>query len=262
MKQATFLLVTALLATGCCCRNPPTNKAFYHPGATPNIATYSIAAFDPATGDLGVAVQSKFFGVGSVVPWAKAGVGAIATQAEANVTYGPDGLRLLASGKTPKQVVQILTDTDPRPEVRQFGIVDAQGNVAAHTGAKCLDYAGHRENKHFTVQGNILAGEAVIKDMETAYLAAKTKPDSELGDWLVAALDAAEKAGGDKRGRQSAALLVVRANSGYGRANDRYIDLRVEDHAEPIQEITRLLEMHKRFYPANHRNRPQRTVTE
>ena len=262
MKQVASLLFTLLLATGCACCNPPAKKALHHPASTPNIATYSIVAFDPATGDLGVAVQSKFFGVGSVVPWAKAGVGAIATQAEANVTYGPDGLRLLASGKTPRQVVQILTDTDPRPEVRQFGIVDAQGNVAAFTGAKCLDFAGHRENKNFTVQGNILAGEAVIKGMESAYLAAQKKPDSELGDWLVAALDAAEQAGGDKRGRQSAALLVVRANSGYGRANDRYIDLRIEDHAEPIQEITRLLEMHKRFYPATHRNRPQRAVTD
>ena len=191
MKQVASLLFTLLLATGCSCGNPPAKKALHHPASTPNIATYSIVAFDPATGDLGVAVQSKFFGVGSVVPWAKAGVGAIATQAEANVTYGPDGLRLLASGKTPRQVVQILTDTDPRPEVRQFGIVDAQGNVAAFTGAKCLDFAGHRENKNFTVQGNILAGEAVIKGMESAYLAAQKKPDSELGDWLVAALDAA-----------------------------------------------------------------------
>ena len=232
------------------------------PAPTPTIATYSIVAFDPATGDLGVAVQSKFFGVGSVVPWAKAGVGAIATQAEANVTYGPDGLRLLAAGKGGRQVVEILTETDPRKEVRQFGLVDAQGNTAAYTGTKCNDYAGHLERKNFSVQGNILAGEAVIKAMETAYLAAQKKPDTELGDWLVAALEAAEKAGGDKRGRQSAALLVVRENSGYGRANDRYIDLRVEDHAEPIQELTRLLDMHKRFYPASHRNRPQRALAE
>lgn len=260
------LLVTSLFLAGCCCCTGPAKKTAMQPPAAataaPTVATYSIVAFDPATGDLGVAVQSKFFGVGSVVPWARAGVGAIATQAEANVTYGPDGLRLLAAGKNPRQVVEILTETDPRKEVRQFGIVDARGNTAAYTGTKCNDYAGHFAGKNFAVQGNILAGEAVIKAMETAYVAALKKPDTELGDWLVAALDAAEKAGGDKRGRQSAALLVVRENSGYGRANDRYIDLRVEDHAEPIQELARLVEMHKRFYPAAHRNRPQRAPTE
>ncbi len=259
------LLVASFFFTGCCCCSGPAKKTAMHqprPAATPNIATYSIVAFDPATGDLGVAVQSKFFGVGSVVPWARAGVGAIATQAEANVTYGPDGLRLLAAGRSVRQVVEVLTETDPRKEVRQFGIVDARGNAAAYTGAKCNDYAGHLERKNFAVQGNILAGEAVIKAMETAYVAAQKKPDTELGDWLIAALDAAEKAGGDKRGRQSAALLVVRENSGYGRANDRYIDLRVEDHAEPIQELGRLLDMHKRFYPATHRNRPQRAPAE
>ena len=257
------LLLTSLFVSGCCsCTAPAKKTAMHAPASTPTIATYSIVAFDPATGDLGVAVQSKFFGVGSVVPWAKAGVGAIATQAEANVTYGPDGLRLLAAGKSARQVVEILTETDPRKEVRQFGIVDAQGNTAAFTGAKCNDYAGHLDRKNFSVQGNILAGEAVIQAMETAYLAAQKQPGTELGDWLVAALEAAEKAGGDKRGRQSAALLVVRENSGYGRANDRYIDLRVEDHAEPIQELARLLDMHKRFYPAAHRNRPQRAPAE
>ncbi len=266
MKTTLVLLLASSFVSGCCCCGPgggPAKKpAVSAPAAAPNIATYSIVAFDPATGDLGVAVQSKFFGVGSVVPWAKAGVGAIATQAEANVTYGPEGLRLLAGGKSPRQVVELLTEADPRREVRQFAMVDAKGSVAAFTGAKCNEFAGHLERKNFSVQGNILAGEGVIKAMDTAYVAAQKKPGTELGDWLVAALDAAEQAGGDKRGRQSAALLVVRENSGYGRVNDRYIDLRVEDHAEPVQELARLLEMHKRFYPANHRNRPQRGLVD
>ncbi len=224
----------------------------------PVIATYSIVALDPLTGDLGVAVQSKFFGVGTVVPWARAGVGAIATQASANITYGPRGLDLLANGSSPEQAVRLLTETDEGRDIRQLGIVDAKGRAASHTGTKCNAWAGHIVRPNFAVQGNILAGEAVVKAMAAAYEKAQSVADSELADWLVAALHAGEGEGGDTRGRQSAALLVVREQGGYGRATDRYIDVRVDDHPDPNVELSRLLEIHKRFYPSLHRNRPVR----
>ena len=224
----------------------------------PVIATYSIVAFDPASGDLGVAVQSKFFGVGTVVPWARAGVGAIATQSSANITYGQRGLDLLANGSTPEQTVRLLTETDDGRETRQLGIVDAKGRAASHTGAKCNSWAGHIVRPNFAVQGNILAGEAVVKAMASAYEKAQSVEGGELADWLVAALHAGEGEGGDSRGRQSAALLVVREKGGYGRATDRYIDVRVDDHPDPNVELSRLLEIHKRFYPSLHRNRPVR----
>lgn len=223
----------------------------------PVVGTYSIVAFDPATGDLGVAVQSKFFGVGSVVPWARARVGAIATQSYANTTYGPRGLELLAAGKSPAEVVQQLTASDGERDSRQLGVVDARGNSASYTGAKCMKWAGHIEGKNFCVQGNILAGEDVVRGMAAAYEAARKIENSELADWLVAALQAAEKAGGDRRGRQSAALLVVREKGGYAGLNDRYVDLRVEDNPEPLDELARLLEKHRRFYTDAHRERPK-----
>lgn len=228
------------------------------PKNTGIVATYSIAAFDPKTGDLGVAVQSKFFGVGSVVPFAKANVGAVATQAMANVTYGPRALKLLEEGKTVEEIAKLLRADDEDRERRQFGIVDANGNAASFTGSECLAFAGHRNGKNFTVQGNILAGKEVIDAMATAFEAAQEAGKGELGDWLVAAVQAAEDAGGDRRGRQSAALLVVRDKAGYGGASDRYIDLRVEDHPDPTHELARLLEIHKTFYAAAHRNPPKR----
>ncbi len=226
--------------------------------ADPPVGTYSIVAYDPATGDLGVAVQSKFFGVGSVVPFARANVGAIATQSWANVTYGPEGLRLLEAGKSPEETLKTLTMADVDRDLRQVGAVDARGRAASFTGAKCNAWAGHHVGTHYAAQGNILAGEAVVKDMAAAFEKARLKPDTQLADWLVASLAAAEAAGGDKRGRQSAALLVVRDKAGYGRASDRFIDLRVEDHKEPVEELARLLELHKKFYPNNHRLRPER----
>ena len=209
-------------------------------GATapaPTIATFSIVAFDSATGDLGVAVQSKFFAVGSVVPWAKAGVGAIATQASGNTTYGPRGLDLLATGRSVAATLDSLLANDPGRETRQVGIVDAKGNAIAHTGKECQNWAGHRSGRGYTVQGNILAGEAVVVAMERGYLAA---PPGPLGGRLIAALEAGQEAGGDSRGMQSAALLVVRAQGGYGGFNDRYCDLRVDDHTSPIAELKRL----------------------
>ncbi len=226
--------------------------------STPRVNTFSIVAFDPATGELGVAVESKFFGVGSVVPWAKAGVGAIATQSAANVTYGTKGLDLLRAGKSAKEAVKLLTDEDAGRAIRQLGIVDANGNSASFTGAECQNWAGHKEGKTFCVQGNLLAGEVVVTAMTAAFEASQKVESSELADWLMAALKAGQAAGGDKRGKQSAALLVVRDRAGFGGANDRYIDLRVEDHPEPIQELSRLLEIHKQFYAGVHRNRPKR----
>lgn len=222
------------------------------------IATYSIVAFDPSTGDLGIAVQSKFFGVGSVVPWAKAGVGAVATQSYANTTYGPNGLKLMAEGKTPDQALKILTDGDLGREQRQVGMVDAKGRAASFTGTRCNAWAGHKVGKYYAAQGNILTGEAVVKDMASAFEKARKQPNSQLADWLVAAVTAAEAAGGDKRGRQSAALVVVRDKGGYAGLNDRFIDVRVEDHKTPIKELARLLELHKQFYPRSHRNKPSR----
>lgn len=216
--------------------------------AEPHVHTFSIVAFDPATGDLGVAVQSKYFGVGSVVPWAKAGVGAVATQARVKVGFGPEGLRLMEEGKSPQEVLVILLAPDLRRAQRQLGIVDARGRPAAHTGAECFDWAGHRTGEHYTVEGNLLAGEDVVNAMAAAFEKARASGEGELAEWLVAALEAGQRAGGDKRGQQSAALLVVRANGGPGGDNDRYIDLRVEDHATPISELARLLALHRKFY--------------
>ena len=224
----------------------------------PPVATFSVVGFDPATGDLGVAVQSKFFGVGSVVPWAKAKVGAIATQSYANTSYGPDGLALLESGKSAKETLRQLTEADSGRDQRQAGVVDAQGRASSFTGAKCNAWAGHIEGTNFSVQGNILSGEEVVKAMAAAFEKARGVTNSELADWLMAALDAGQQAGGDKRGKQSAALLVVREKGGYGGKNDRFVDLRVEDHPEPIQELNRLLELHKKFYAGAHRNKPKR----
>jgi uncharacterized Ntn-hydrolase superfamily protein len=219
----------------------------------PDVNTFSIVAFDPATGELGVAVESKYFGVGSVVPWAKAGVGAVATQAWAKVGYGPEGLRLMEAGASAREALEKMTASDPRSAERQVGVVDAKGGVAGFTGSECLAWAGHREGEHFAVQGNLLASEAVLQAMSDAFTKTRKMSGTELADWLLAALEAGQAAGGDRRGQQSAALLVVRANGGPGGDNDRYIDLRVEDHAEPIKELGRLLGMHKEFYVRAHR---------
>jgi uncharacterized Ntn-hydrolase superfamily protein len=216
--------------------------------ADPEIHTFSIVAFDPATGELGVAVESKYFGVGSVVPWAKAGVGAVATQARGKVSFGMDGLRLMEAGSPPREALDKLLATDPHAAERQVAFINAQGRTAAHTGSDCMAFAGHHEGKDYSVQGNLLAGEKVLADMAAAYENAQKKEGTELADWLLAALTAGQVAGGDKRGQQSAALLVVLANGGPGGDNDRYMDLRVEDNPAPIEELIRLRKMHAEFY--------------
>lgn len=213
--------------------------------SVPPVATFSIVGYDAETGALGVAVQSKFFAVGAVVPWAEAGVGAIATQSWANTTYGPDGLKLLKSGLSAEQTLERLIADDSGHATRQVGIVDAKGNTANYTGNACNEWAGAASGKHYTAQGNILAGEEVVKAMGKAY----EETEGELADKLMAALFAGQAAGGDTRGQQSAALLVVQEHSGYGSFNDRYIDLRVDDAEKPIEELQRLLEIHKEFVP-------------
>ena len=211
----------------------------------PPVATFSIVGFDPNTKELGIAVQSKFIAVGAVVPWAKAGVGAIATQSYANTQYGPLGLKYLAQDLSPKQVIEKLTADDSSAPKRQVGIVDAAGRPATFTGKKCNAWAGGRTGKNYTVQGNILTGPEVVNAMAEAF----EKAEGELGIRLISALEAGQAAGGDKRGRQSAALFVVREGWGYGGFNDRYRDIRVDDNPEPIKELRRIYELHKTVFP-------------
>lgn len=241
--RASLVAVVGLVSAAACgpsaageARVPPDPVAAR---AAPPVATFSIVAHDPGTGDLGVAVESRFFAVGAVVPWARAGVGAVATQAIANPTYGPRGLELLAAGEAPSAVVDALTGGDDRRTERQLGVVDANGEVATYTGSDCLAWAGGYAGEHYAVQGNILAGPQVVDAMAAAFETA----DGDLASRMLSALAAGQAAGGDARGRQSAALLVVRAGGGYGGLSDRYVDLRVDDHPAPIRELGRLLDM-------------------
>jgi len=212
----------------------------------PVIATFSIVARDPKTGELAVGVQSKFLAVGSAVPWATADVGAVATQAWANVSYGPRGLDLLAQGLTAPEAVERLIAEDEGRDHRQLGIVDNKGNAAAYTGVKCMHWAGHHVGQGYTCQGNILVSEATVSAMAAAYEASGELP--HLADRILAALAAAQSAGGDSRGKQSAALVVVREKGGFMGFNDRLIDLRTDDHPEPIVELHRLLELHRQVW--------------
>jgi uncharacterized Ntn-hydrolase superfamily protein len=206
--------------------------------AAPSPATFSIVAADPETGEAGVAVASRFFAVGNVVPFARAGVGAIATQSFANTTFGPRGLELLEKGLSPDEVVLVLTRSDEGRDQRQLGVVAATGAAATFTGPKCNPWAGGRRGPGYAVQGNILAGEAVVAAMEKAFLDSKGR---SLAERLYAAIVAGDAAGGDTRGRQSAALVVARARGGYGGYTDRAVDLRVDDHEAPIVELGRIL---------------------
>jgi len=198
--------------------------------------TFSIVGYDPRTKDLGVAVESKFPAVGAVVPFAQAGIGAIATQAWANTSYGPRGLGMMKRGMTPSQVGKALTAKDRGREKRQVGIVDAKGRSSSFTGGECDEWAGHLVGKYYACQGNILASGQVVKAMALAFEQAQ----GDLPAKLLSALGAGQAAGGDRRGQQSAALIVVRAKGGYEGHNDRWIDLRVDDHARPIEELTRI----------------------
>jgi uncharacterized Ntn-hydrolase superfamily protein len=210
--------------------------------------TFSIVARDPHTGELGIAVQSKFLAVGAVVPWARAGVGAIATQSWANTSYGPRGLELLASGFSAAETLQQLISADEGHADRQVGIIGLTGTPVTYTGEKCFPWAGGHIGTDYTCQGNILVGEETVLAMARTF----EQTTGPLCDRLVAALVAGQAAGGDSRGQQSAALLVVRERGGYGGFNDRFIDLRVDDHPTPIDELQRILQLHKLYlFPTN-----------
>lgn len=209
-----------------------------------NINTFSIVAYAEDEEAWGVAVASKFPAVGAVVPWARAGAGAVATQSYAKIGYGPDGLDLLERGASASEALESLLASDEQEKVRQVAMVDAQGQVAAHTGSDCHDWAGHKTGNGFSVQGNLLAGEAVIEAMASGFLTS----EGELADRLVRALRAGEVAGGDRRGKQSAAIHVVRVNGGYGADNDRYLDLRVDDAPEPVLALMDLVQLHHLYY--------------
>jgi uncharacterized Ntn-hydrolase superfamily protein len=217
---------------------PPVAAA---PSASPEdiVATFSIVAFDPETGAMGCAVQSRYFAVGAVVPWGEADVGVVATQANVNVGYGPKGVELLRQGLTAEEVLQRLLeeDTFPGKDGRQVAIVDPKGGIAVFTGPEANHWAGHKKGTHFSAQGNILTGPEVVDEMVAAF----EKATGSLGERLVAALEAGQEAGGDSRGRQSAALLVVQKGAGRNTNNDVAVRLHVDDHPTPIQELKRLL---------------------
>ncbi len=206
--------------------------------------TFSIVGYDPIEKEWGIAVQSKFLGVGAVVPWAKAGVGAVATQSYANTAYGPKGLQLMAEGKSAEETLQLLLADDQDKEMRQVGIIDANGNAATFTGYACYDWAGGVTGTHFAAQGNILVDEKTVDAMARVF----TESKGTLADRLLAALDAGQEAGGDSRGKQSAAVYIVKENGGYGGFNDRYIDLRVDDHPDPIKELIRIYHLQQLYF--------------
>ncbi len=238
MKHSLLLLFSLLLIPGQSANTSDT---------TQTIATFSIAAFDPATGEVGVAVASRFFAVGAVVPWAKAGIGAVATQAYANTTFGWRGLELMEKGATPDEAMKILIRSDDKSDRRQVGIVSVDGKSATFTGKGCSDWAGGRNGENYAIQGNILAGESVVAAMEDAFL----NTTGSLADKMYAALLAGEKEGGDSRGKQSAAIYIAKEKAGYGGYTDQAIDIRVDDHKEPFKELGRLLNMAQMNYSWN-----------
>ena len=247
-RMLTVLTLTALLMTV-----KTTNVAAQEGGgdSTPRplrpVHTYSIVARDPATGEMGVAVQSHWFSVGSNVAWAEAGVGAVATQSFIDPSYGQGGLQLMRGGAGAEEALKSLLAKDEGRDVRQVAMIDARGRVAAHTGAKCIEAAGDRTGANYSVQANLMSNERVWPAMARAFEAAK----GDLAERMLAALDAAEGAGGDIRGRQSAALVVVKAQSTGKPWADRLFDLRVDDHPEPLRELRRLVRLQRAY---NHMN--------
>jgi uncharacterized Ntn-hydrolase superfamily protein len=209
------------------------------------VATYSIAACDLDAGQWGVATQSKFLGVGSIVPWAEPGVGAIATQAYANPRYGPDGLALLREGVPAEEVVRRLTDADEGRDHRQLGVVDGRGGSATYTGSSCMDWAGGIAGAGFAAQGNILVGAETVSALASTFAVTEGRA---LAERLLACLAAAQAAGGDRRGQQSAALLVVERDAGYAGLCDTLVDLRVDDHQQPIVELERIYRLHRLLF--------------
>lgn len=241
VRSVSTLLSIAIASVPCA-----TARAV-EPSASRPVATYSIVARDPSTGDLGVAVQSHWFSVGSVVPWAESGVGAVATQSFVEPSYGPKGLASLRAGKAPQAALGELLAADPTPEVRQVAFVDAQGRVAAHTGSACIPAAGHRTGQGYSVQANLMLSDEVPAAMARAFEASS----GPLAERLIAVLDAAQEVGGDIRGKQSAALLVVRGKPSDKPWKDRLVDLRVEDSDHPLAELRRLLRLHRAYERMN-----------
>lgn len=238
MRRFTLSLV---LLAACA----PSREVLPAPLEADPVATFSILGYDPETGEIGAAVQSRVFSVGNGVLWAEADVGAVATQAYIDVSYGPKGLALLHAGKAPAEVVAALLeqDPDPRPRswpkaARQFAVMDAEGNVAAHTGENASDWAGHRTGEHWSAQGNILEGEEVVEAMGAAF----EETEGHLSFRLLAALEAGQEAGGDRRGMQSAAMLIVKKDGGWWLNQDTVLRLQVDDSDEPIAELRRLVE--------------------
>lgn len=242
---ATCLLAVAFAAGAETMRDNPTPGAMAR--AIRPVHTFSIVARDSVTGEIGVAVQSHWFSVGTVVSWAEAGVGAVATQSFAEISYGPLGLDLMRAGKTAPQALAALLAADPQREVRQVAMVDAKGNVAVHTGAKCIAQAGHHRGAQFSVQANLMEKNTVWDAMARAY----ETSHGDLAERMLAALEAAQGEGGDIRGKQSAAILVVPAVSTGRPWADRKVDLRIEDHAEPVKEIRRLVGVHRAYQKMN-----------
>ncbi len=213
--------------------------------SAPSVSTYSICACDLHRGEWGVGVQSRFLAVGSLVSWAEPRVGAVATQAFANPRYGPDGLALLRDGHSADDVVERLVGGDGGRDERQLGVVDGRGRAASYTGAQCLEWAGGRTGPGYAAQGNILVSEATVDALAETF---ETSAGSPLAARLVSCLEAAQRAGGDRRGQQSAALLVVREGGGYAGLSDVLVDLRVDDHPAPIVELERLLDLHELYF--------------
>ena len=231
LKFLTFLVVSSYLFA-----DKPTRP----------IATYSIVAYDETTGELGVAVQSHWFSVGTVVPWAKAGVGAVATQSIAEPSYGPKGLALMEDGVPANEALQSLLSKDSGANVRQIGMVDAKGNVGAHTGSRCIRYAGHKVGKHYSVQANIMEKPTVTNAMSKAFENAK----GDLAERMLIALEAAEQEGGDLRGKQSAAMLVVSGDPTGDSWKDKIVDIQIGDHEDPLGELRRLLNISRAYHHA------------
>ncbi len=208
------------------------------------LSTYSIVAYDAVLDAWGIAVASKFPAVGAVVPWAQAGVGAVATQSYANTTFGPKGLELMSQGLSAQEALNDLLANDDERELRQVGIVDVQGHSATFTGAECFEWAGGKTGENYCVQGNILAGPEVIDQLASAFEDSK----KDLPERLLDALLAADQAGGDRRGKQSAAIYVVKPEGGYGGFNDRWIDYRVDDHENPVPRLMEILGLHSLYF--------------
>lgn len=245
MRRLATVLLPLLLAITITCA-PRGSVPAPESDTWPPVATFSILAYDPETGEIGGAVQSRVFSVGNGVLWAEAGVGAVATQAVVDVSYGPKGLELLKQGLSAEEVVKRLWEEDPDPlperwtkQGRQFAVVDAKGNVAAFTGPRASEWAGHKTGKHVTAQGNILAGPQVVERMIEAYEAT----EGHISFRLLAALEAGQAAGGDTRGMQSAAMIVVKEDGGVWLNNDVVLRLQVDDSPQPIAELRRLVEI-------------------